>query len=88
MLTIPGPGISKGPEFRSPEVLDPPGARVAGDKVGRGGSQLRVDGGAQCCKLPSPLMFKPEESSRIVCHAPLWCKWKSEAQRGHSTQPK
>ena len=46
-----------------------------------------MDAGVQCCKLPSPLVFKPEESFEIVCHAPLQDKWKSEAQGGHSTQP-
>lgn len=45
MLTNPGPGISKGPEFYSTEGPDPLGVKVAGDKVSQDWSQLRMDGG-------------------------------------------
>lgn len=46
MLTILAQAIiSKGSEFHSPEGPDPPGVKVAEDRVGQDWSQLRMSGG-------------------------------------------
>ena len=44
-----------------------------------------MDGRVPCHKLLGPGMFKLEEAIRITCHAPLFYKRKSEAQRRQGT---